>query len=70
MNNIIEHPHVELVDGRWYVAGSKVPASRIFFWHQKGTTFEVLFKRYPKLGPAKVLSAVAFCYDNQINGSP
>jgi len=65
MSNVIEHPHVELVDGRWYVKGTKVPVLRIFGWHLRGTTFETLFKRYPQLGPAKVLSAAAFAYDNR-----
>jgi uncharacterized protein (DUF433 family) len=64
MSNIVEHPHVEFVDGRWYVKGTKVPAFRIYTWHRRGTTFETLFKRYSQLGPAKVLSAAAFMYDN------
>jgi uncharacterized protein (DUF433 family) len=65
MSNIVEHPHVEFVDGRWYVKGTKVPAFRIYTWHRRGTTFETLFKRYSQLGPAKVLSAAAFMYDNE-----
>lgn len=66
MTAIVEHPHVafDQAAGRWYVEGSRVPAYRIFLWHQRGTTFEILFKRYPQLGPAKVLSAAAFFYDN------
>lgn len=70
MMPVIEHPHVELIDGRWFVKGSKVPVLRIYEAHRRGIEFETLFKRYPMLGPAKVLSAVAFCYDNQIDGSP
>lgn len=34
-------------------------------WHRKGVTVETLIKRYPQLGPAKVLDALAFSYDNQ-----
>lgn len=64
VSSVIEHPHVEFRDGRWYVKDSKVPAFRIYTWHRRGTTFETLFKRYPGLGCAKVLSAVAFIYDN------
>lgn len=59
-----DYPHVVYADGRWYVEGSKVPAKRIFDAHCNGIEFERLFKRYPTLGPAKVLTAVAFCYDN------
>lgn len=65
--SIIAHPHVTLWNGRWGVltqTGQVVPALRIYLWHRKGATFETLFKRYPGLGPAKVLSAVAFAYDN------
>jgi len=64
----IEHPHVELsteLDGSPVVRGSKVPVRRLWAWHRRGTTIETLFKRYPQLGPARVLDALAFAYDNQ-----
>lgn len=70
MRRIIEHPHVEhtaSVEGgaqRWHVKGTKVPVLRLWLWHRRGTTCEVLFKRYAQLGPARVLDALAFAYDN------
>ena len=64
----VEHPHVEvraeLLAGSPVVAGTKVPVRRLWAWHRKGVTVETLVKRYPALGPAKVLSALAFAYDN------
>ena len=38
---------------------------RLWSWHRRGTTIETLLKRYPQLGPAKVLDALAFAYDNE-----
>ncbi|CAN5722665.1 hypothetical protein BH09MYX1_BH09MYX1_52940 [soil metagenome] len=38
---------------------------RLWAWHRRGTTIETLLKRYPQLGPARVLDALAFAYDNQ-----
>jgi len=65
----IHHPHVEvrpdLLDGSPVVRGSKVAVRRLWAWHRKGVTVETLVKRYPPLGPAKVLDALAFAYDNQ-----
>lgn len=61
----IPYPHVELREGRPFVAGTKVPVYRLWRWHRQGTTFETLMKRYPQLPPAKILTAVAFAYDNQ-----
>jgi uncharacterized protein (DUF433 family) len=46
------------------VRGSRVPVRRLWAWHRKGTTIETLLKRYPSLGPARVLDALAFAYDN------
>jgi hypothetical protein len=37
----------------------------LWAWHRGGTTIETLLKRYPQLGPAKILDALAFAYDNQ-----
>ena len=64
----IEHPHVELskeLAGSPVVKGTKVPVRRLWAWHRRGTTIETLLKRYPQLGAAKVLDALAFAYDNQ-----
>jgi uncharacterized protein (DUF433 family) len=36
----------------------------LWSWHQRGVSIDTLIKRYPQLGPAKVLSGLAFAYDN------
>jgi uncharacterized protein (DUF433 family) len=66
---VIDHPHVEcredVLDGSPIVKGTRVPVRRLWSWHRRGTTIETLLKRYPQLGPAKVLDALAFAYDNE-----
>lgn len=65
----VHHPHVEvrgdLLGGSPVVRGTRVPVRRLWAWHRKGVTVETLIKRYPALGPSKVLDALAFAYDNQ-----
>lgn len=65
----VEHPHVEVHDdvlaGSPIVRGTRVPVRRLWAWHRKGVTVETLVKRYPALGPARVLGALSFAYDNQ-----
>jgi len=65
----ILHPHVEarpdLLAGSPVVVGTKIPVRRLWSWHRKGVSVETLLKRYPALGPSRVLSALAFAYDNQ-----
>jgi uncharacterized protein (DUF433 family) len=65
----VHHPHVEvraeLLAGSPLVRGTRVPVRRLWAWHRKGVTVETLIKRYPALGPAKVLGALSFAYDNQ-----
>ncbi len=65
----VAHPHVEvradLVGGSPVVRGTRVPVRRLWAWHRKGVSVETLVKRYPSLGWAKVLGALAFAYDNQ-----
>jgi uncharacterized protein (DUF433 family) len=65
----VHHPHVEVRDevlaGSPVVRGTKVPVRRLWAWHRKGVAVETLIKRYPQLGPSKVLCALAFAYDNQ-----
>jgi hypothetical protein len=46
------------------VEGSRVPVRRLWAWHRGGASIETLFKRYPNLGPARILDALAFAYDN------
>ena len=60
------HPHVELreSDGSPMVRGTPVPVRRLWAWHKRGISVDVLLKRYPTLGPAKVLDALSFAFDN------
>jgi uncharacterized protein (DUF433 family) len=61
----VPHPHVVVAeDGSPVVSGTRVPVRRLFAWHRQGTTVETLLKRYPQLGPARVLDALAFAFDN------
>lgn len=60
-----EYPHIVKDGNSWIVEGTKVYVRRLWAWHRRGTACEILFKRYPQLGPAKVLTALAFAYDNQ-----
>jgi uncharacterized protein (DUF433 family) len=64
----VPHPHVEVRDdvlgGSPVVRGTRVPVRRLWSWHRGGVKVETLLKRYPQLGPARVLSALAFAYDN------
>ena len=61
----IPHPHVIIDDdGSPLVAGSRVPVRRLFAWHRQGTTVETLLRRYPQLGPSRILDALSFAYDN------
>lgn len=53
-----------MLDGSPVVRGTKIPVRRLFSWHKKGTSAETLLKRYPKLGPARVLDALSFAYDH------
>jgi uncharacterized protein (DUF433 family) len=66
---LIPHPHVRadanIMNGSPYVAGSRVPVRRIYSFYLGGTSFERILKRYPQLGAAKVLDALAFALDNE-----
>ncbi len=66
---IVQHPHVlvepDVLSGSPYIEGSRVPVRRLWAWHRDGTSIEMLLRRYPQLGPARVLDALAFAYDNQ-----
>jgi len=65
----VPHPHVRVDDavlaGSPHVVDSRVPVRRLWAWHRGGTSVETLVKRYPNLGPARILDALAFAYDNQ-----
>ena len=63
------HPHVRcelaVLHGSPHVESSRVPVRRLWAWHRAGITVETLFRRYPALGPARILDALAFAYDNE-----
>lgn len=65
----VAHPHVRVdaavLGGSPHVAGSRVPVRRLWAWHRGGTSVETLVRRYPNLGPARILDALSFAYDNQ-----
>src|SRR6476646_8941143 len=65
---VVSHPHVDVSDdvlaGSPCVRGSRVPVRRLWAWHRRGVSVETLLKRYPQLGPARVLAALAFAFDN------
>lgn len=66
---VFAHPHVRMdpfmLGGSPFVDGSRVPVRRLWMWHRGGATVETLVKRYPNLGPARVLDALSFAYDNK-----
>ena len=66
---LVPHPHVRVdknvLGGSPYVVGSRVPVRRLWAFYRNGTSLERILKRYPQLGPAKVLDALAFALDNQ-----
>src|SRR5215475_10589410 len=65
----VPHPHVRVdpavLAGSPHVNGSRVPVRRLWAWHRGGAAVETLVKRYPNLGPARILDALSFAYDNQ-----
>lgn len=65
----VPHPHVRcdarILGGSPHVEGSRVPVRRLWVWHRGGASVETLLRRYPNLGPARVLDALSFAYDNQ-----
>lgn len=66
---LVPHPHVRvdanILGGSPYVFGSRVPVRRLWSFYRKGVALETLFKRFPRLGPAKIFDALAFAYDNE-----
>ena len=63
--SVTNHPHVELRGETPFVAGTKTPVRTLWHWHCRGIPVATLMNRFPQLGPAKVLSALAYAYDNQ-----
>ena len=66
---MVPHPHVRcdsrVLGGSPHVEGSRVPVRRLWAWHRSGVSIDTLLRRYPRLGPARVLDALAFAYDNR-----
>lgn len=65
----VPHPHITTVDASGnqvspVIRGTLILVRRLFSWHRQGTTFETLSRRYPSVGPAPLLDALAFAYDN------
>lgn len=65
---LIPHPHVRvdptILGGSPHVSGSRVPVRRIFAFYRDGAKIETLLRRFPQLGAARVLDALAFALDN------
>jgi uncharacterized protein (DUF433 family) len=66
---LVPHPHVRVdknvLGGSPHVVGSRVPVRRLWAFYRKGVSVDTLLKRFPRLGPAKILDALAFAYDNE-----
>lgn len=62
---VVEHPHITIEGDEAYIEGTRIVAHRLYSWHRQGTTVETMLRRYPQIGPARILSALAFCYDNR-----
>jgi uncharacterized protein (DUF433 family) len=66
---LVPHPHVRVdasvLGGSPYVVGSRVPVRRLWSFYRKGVTLDTLLRRFPRLGPGKILDALAFAYDNE-----
>ena len=66
---LVPHPHVRVdpnvLGGSPYVVGSRVPVRRLWSFYRKGVSIDTLLRRFPRLGPAKLLDALAFAYDNE-----
>lgn len=65
---LVPHPHVRVdpsvLGGSPHINGSRVPVRRIFSFYLDGTRLETILKRFPQLGAARVLDALAFALDN------
>ena len=66
---LVPHPHVgvdaNVLGGSPYVRGSRVPVRRIYNFYRSSVNVEQIFRRYPQLGPAKILDAISFALDNK-----
>lgn len=66
---LVPHPHVRVdsgvLGGSPYVVGSRVPVRRLWAFYRRGVSIDTLLRRFPRLGAAKILDALAFAYDNE-----
>lgn len=66
---LVPHPHVRcdsrLLNGSPHIEGSRVPVRRLWAWHRGGASIDTLLRRYPSVGPARILDALSFAYDNR-----
>lgn len=58
--HVVEHPVFGMV-----VSGTRVPVRNLWRWHRRGVSVDTLFKRYPSIARAKILSALSFAHDNE-----
>jgi uncharacterized protein (DUF433 family) len=60
------YPHIVSREGVPFVvaSGLRVSVRHLLNLHERGDSFVSIFKQYPKLGPAKILTALAFAYDH------
>jgi uncharacterized protein (DUF433 family) len=65
-SSLLDYPHLVEREGKPFVvaSGLRVSVKHLLELREHGVTFADLFKMYPKLGPAKILTAVAFAYDH------
>jgi uncharacterized protein (DUF433 family) len=61
----VQHPHVEVTDLGAVVQGTRVLVRTLWVWHRNGLTCDDLWRRYPKIPPGHILSALSFAYDNR-----
>jgi uncharacterized protein (DUF433 family) len=55
----------KVLGGSPHVLGSRVLVRRLWSFYCGGTSVETLLKRFPQLGAAQVLDALAFALDNE-----
>lgn len=61
----VPHPHIGFdAAGRAHILDSSVLVNHLWFLLSHGKTVEWIASRYPRLGPGKIMSALAFAYDN------
>ena len=62
---VVPHPHVRLVCGEPFIAGTRIRVARLWELVEGKTEIAVICKRYPQVSQAKVFDALAFAFDNR-----